>query len=51
LRTVAGIRDFIFTKPPEVQLGKEAHGEKLRNEILQIVRGRLDEIKGTQTKS
>jgi len=33
------------------RIRKEAHGEKLRSEIMQIVKGRLDELKGTQTKS
>lgn len=28
------------------RIRKEAHGEKLRNEIIQIVKGRLEELKG-----
>jgi len=30
---------------------KEAHGEKLRNEIIQIAKARLGELKETQTKT
>jgi len=33
------------------KIGKDIHGEKLRNEIIQIVKGRLDELKGMQTKT
>jgi len=33
------------------RMRKEAHGEKLRNEIIQIMRGRLEELEGTQTKA
>lgn len=33
------------------RMRKEAHGENLRNEIVQIVKGRLEELKGTQTKA
>ena len=33
------------------RIRKEAHGEKLRNEIIQIMKGRLEELKGTQTKA
>lgn len=33
------------------RLRKEAHGEKLRNEIVKIVKERLEELKGTQTKA
>ncbi len=32
------------------RIGKDTHGEKLRNEIIQIVKGRIDELKGMQTK-
>jgi len=32
------------------KISKETHGEKLRNEIAQIVKGRLEELKGMQTK-
>lgn len=32
-------------------IGKETHGEKLRSEIMQIVKGRIDELKGMQTKT
>jgi len=32
------------------KLGKETHGEKLRNEIVRIVKGRIDELKDTQIK-
>ena len=31
-------------------IGKETHGEKLRSEIIRIVKGRIDELKGMQTK-
>jgi hypothetical protein len=31
-------------------IGKETHGEKLRSEIIGIVKGRIDELKGMQTK-
>jgi len=33
------------------RMRKEAHGEKLRNEIIQIMKARLGELKGTQTKA
>jgi len=33
------------------RIRKEVHGEKLRNEIIQIVKGRLEELKGSQTKA
>jgi len=33
------------------RIGKETHGEKLRTEIIRIVKGRLEELKGTQTKA
>jgi len=33
------------------RIRKEAHGEKLRNEIIQIMKARLEELKGTQTKA
>jgi len=33
------------------RIRKETHGEKLRSEIIQAVKGRLDELKGTQTKA
>jgi hypothetical protein len=33
------------------RIRKEAHGEKLRNEIIQIVKGRLEELKEMQTKA
>ncbi len=33
------------------RITKETHGEKLRNEIIQIVKGRLDEHREEQTKS
>jgi len=33
------------------RIRKEAHGEKLRNEIIQIMKGRLEELKGTQIKA
>ena len=32
------------------KIGKDTHEEKLRNEIIQIVKGRIDELKGMQTK-
>lgn len=32
-------------------ISKETHGEKLRNEIIQIVKTRLEELKGMQTKA
>jgi hypothetical protein len=32
-------------------IGKETHGEKLRSEIIGIVKGRIDELKGMQTKA
>lgn len=32
------------------RIRKDARGEKLRNEIIQIVKGRLEELKGMQTK-
>lgn len=33
------------------RIRKEAHGENLRNEIIQIMKGRLKELKGTQIKA
>ena len=33
------------------RIKKETHGEKLRSEIIQIVKVRIDEVKGTQTKT
>jgi len=33
------------------RIRKEIHGEKLRNEIIQIVKKRIDEIKELQTKT
>jgi len=33
------------------RIRKETHGENLRNQIVQTVKGRLEELKGTQTKS
>jgi len=33
------------------RIRKEVHGEKLRNEIVQIVKRRLEELKGMQTKA
>ena len=33
------------------RIRKEIHGENLRNQIIQTVKGRLEELKGTQTKS
>ena len=33
------------------RIRKESHGEKLRSEIMQIAKGRLDELKATQSKS
>jgi len=30
---------------------KGTHGEQLRNEVTQIVKGRVDELKGMQTKT
>lgn len=33
------------------RIRKEAHGEKLRNEIIQIIKARLEELKGTQQKA
>ena len=33
------------------RIRKEAHGEKLRNEIIQIVKSRLAELKEMQTKA
>ena len=32
------------------RIGKETHGEKLRSEIIGIVKGRIDELKGMQTE-
>jgi len=33
------------------RIGKENHGEKLRSEVIQIVKARVDELKGLQTKT
>jgi len=33
------------------RIRKEVHGEKLRHEIIQITKARLEELKGTQTKA
>ena len=33
------------------KIGKETHGESLRNEIIQMVKKRLEELKETQTKT
>ena len=33
------------------RIGKENHGEKLRSEVIQIVKARVDELKGMQTKT
>ena len=33
------------------RIRKETHGEKLRSEIIQAVKGRLNELKGMQTKT
>ena len=33
------------------RIRKETHGEQLRSEIIQIVKGRVDELKGMQTKT
>ena len=33
------------------RIRKETHGEQLRNEIIQIVKGRVDELKEMQTKT
>jgi hypothetical protein len=33
------------------RIGKETRGEKLRSEIIQIVKARVDELKGMQTKT
>jgi hypothetical protein len=33
------------------RIKKETHGEQLRNEIIQIVKGRVDELKEMQTKT
>ena len=47
------LRDVIGDVELDRRIGrirKEAHGEKLRSEIIQIMKGRLDELKGTQTK-
>jgi alpha-amylase len=32
------------------RIKRDTHGEKLRNEIIQVVKGRIDELKGMQTK-
>jgi len=48
------IRDVIGDAELSRRIGrirKETHGEKLRNEIIQILKGRLEELKGTQTKA
>jgi hypothetical protein len=33
------------------RLGREIHGERLRSEIIRIVRARMDELKEMQTKT
>ena len=33
------------------RIGKENHGEKLRSEVIRIVKARVDELKGMQTKT
>ena len=33
------------------RIRKEVHGEKIRTEIIQTVKARLEELKGTQTKA
>jgi hypothetical protein len=33
------------------RIGKENHGEKLRSEVIQIVKARVDELEGMQTKT
>jgi len=33
------------------KIKKETHGEQLRNEVIQIVKARVDELKGMQTKT
>jgi hypothetical protein len=48
------LRDVIGDSDLSRRVGritKESHGEKLRNKIIQIVKGRLEELKGTQTKA
>jgi len=48
------LRDVIGDAELSRRIGrirKETHGEKLRSEIIQAVKGRLDEFKGTQTKA
>ena len=47
------IRDVISDVELSRRIGrirKETHGEQLRKEILQVTKGRLEELKGTQTK-
>ena len=48
------IRDVIGDAELSRRLGRisrEAHGEKLRKEIIQIAKARLGELKETQTKT
>ena len=48
------IRDIIGDAELSRRIGrisKESHGEKLRSEIVQIVKGRLEELKGTQAQA
>jgi hypothetical protein len=48
------LRDVIGDAELSRRIGrirKETHGEKLRSEIIQAVKGRLDELKGMQTKT
>jgi hypothetical protein len=33
------------------KIRRDTHGEKLRSEIIQVVKARLGELKGTQTKT
>ena len=48
------LRDVIGDAELSRRIGrirKETHGEKLRSEIIQAVKGRLNELKGMQTKT
>jgi hypothetical protein len=48
------LRNIISDNELSTRISKirgDTHGEKLRNEIIQIVKGRIDELKGTQAKT
>ena len=48
------VRDVIGDVELATKMGKirkETHGEKLRNEIVQLVKGRLDELKTGYTNA